>query len=162
MFIMKWLEQAKRKKLFPKNIAPEIDYFIREGYRLNYRAALKSKAEYIWKTCTQNIDEFSDLSKVISFFEAIEMMGWHNIPVSNSEWETMTPKRASSPAVYFRESALREGFDADESLLNPLILRLNYEFPGLMLLAEDARLRATGSVDPCGFHCVTLSCDQPS
>ncbi|HBI08030.1 DUF2913 family protein [Erwinia persicina] len=156
IFIMRWLEQAKRKKIFPVSVAPEIDFFLKEGKRLHYRAGLRAKAEYIWNTCTGKKEALSDLRRVTSFFEAMQMVGWRDVLVPDSEWDSMTPKGLTYPAVYLRKSALHQGFDLNENMLYPMTIRLSAAFPGLMLLAEDARLSATGFVDDRGFYSVTL------
>ncbi len=156
IFIMRWLEQAKRKKIFPVSIAPEIAFFLREGKRLHYRAGLRAKAEYIWKTCTADMEGQSDLRKVTSFFEAMQMLGWHDVLVPDSEWDRMTPKGVQVTTVYLRKSALRLGFDLNEMMLHPLTVRLSCEFPGLLLLAEDARLTARLFTDERGFHSATV------
>lgn len=158
IFIMQWLEQAKRRKIFPVSALREINWFITEGKRLNYRAGLREKAEYIWVTSTSSLSMQSDLRKITWFFDAMKMLGWHDVLVSDNQWAAMVPKDSALPTVYLRKSELHQGFDFSEALKKPLTVRMSRDFEGIPLLAKDAKIAAAPYRDEQGFHCLILTC----
>lgn len=141
IFIMRWLENALKRKTFPKEIARELRWFIGEGHRLGFRAGLRSKAEYIWYSGTGNPAHLSDLRKVTNFFEALKMLGWRDVLVNEADWYNLKPHHYSTPMVYMLRSALLKSFDASEHMISPMEIKLNNQFEGVFLLAQDARLK---------------------
>ncbi|MEM6161795.1 DUF2913 family protein [Erwinia sp. P6884] len=140
MFIMRWLETALKKKLLPKSVAGELNWFIDEGRRLGFRAGLRAKAEYLWHTGTEDQDTLSDLSRFTHFFEAMKMLGWRDVLVTDQEWALLSATNASIPTVWLRNTALRSSFDLYGNMSAPLEIKLNKGFEGIFLLADDADL----------------------
>jgi len=145
LFIMRWLEIAVKRKLFPRSVAPEIQWFISEGRRLGFRAGLRAKLEYIWRTGTGEPAHLSDLRRVTNFFEAMKMLGWSDILLDNKEWLRLKPHEAALPSLYMCRSALHASFNVSECMIMPLEFKINKEFEGIHLLASDARLNLTVS-----------------
>lgn len=147
IFMMRWLETAQKKKLMPKSVATELNWFIAEGRRLGYRAGLRTKAEYLWHTGTHAQESLSDRRRVTQFFEAMKMLGWRDMLVTDREWDLLTATYSSTPTVWLRNSALHNSFDTDENMTTPIEIKLNKIFEGVFLLAEDAslNLKMTGS-----------------
>lgn len=143
LFIMRWLEIAMKRKLFPRSVAPEIQWFISEGHRLGFRAGLRAKVEYIWRTGTGDPAHLSDLRRVTNFFEAMKMLGWSDVLFDDKEWLNLKQNHASTPSIYMCRPALHASFDINESMIAPLEFKINKEFEGIYLLAIDASLNLT-------------------
>ena len=140
IFIMRWLETAHKRKIFPKSVARELCWFIGEGRRLGHRAGLRAKAEYIWHTGTNDLSQQSDLRRITKFFEAFRMLGWKNRLVADAEWENLKNTPLQMPTIYVRKSDLHSSFDINEKMVSCLQIKLNKEFAGVALLARDASL----------------------
>jgi hypothetical protein len=159
MFIMRWLDTAWKRKLFAKSVAREISWFISEGRRLGARAGLHAKAQYIWHTGTGKNERLSDLRRVTSFFEALQMMGWKDKLLSDEDWEHVMAGDAAFPVAYLRKTELHNAFSADEKMIAPLWLKLSKRFDGVVLLAEDAALSADITGEKNGIYLTRISCD---
>lgn len=136
--IMRWLSNARKRHVFPKSLATEIDWFIKEGRRKGWRAGLRAKAEYIWHTATGTTQQQSDLRRLTFFFEAIQKMGWQDELVSDVEWLSHREMTTALPTVFLRKSELHGAFDNSESMIHPLTLRLNQPGEDLKLIARDS------------------------
>lgn len=143
LFIMRWLETAMKRKLFPRSVAPEIQWFISEGHRLGFRAGLRAKVAYIWRTGTGDPAHLSDLRRVTNFFEAMKMLGWSDVLLDDKEWFSLKQNHASTPSVFMRRPALYASFDVNECMISPLEFKINKAFEGIFLLAIDASLNLT-------------------
>jgi hypothetical protein len=130
LHIMSWLVKCRKRHLFPKSLAAEIDWFIAEGRRKGSRAGLRAKAEYIWHTATGAKRQQSDLRRLSFFFDALKKMGWEDQLVSDAEWLN------------------------GENMTRPLSLRLSQSWEGIKLIAEDCFLKAelvSESTDDCSY-----------
>lgn len=147
MHIMRWLGNARKRHLFPKSLAAEIDWFIAEGKRRGPRAGLRAKAEYIWHTATGATRQQSDLRRLSFFINAVKRMGWQDRLVSDAEWLNIGKRNHSSPTVWLRKSELNNAFDVDESMNRPISLRLSQPWEGIKLIAEDCFLLAEPAIE---------------
>ncbi|EHW3456220.1 DUF2913 family protein, partial [Salmonella enterica] len=64
IFLMNWLTTAQKRKLFPREIAGEIDYLVRLGKQQGIISGLKRKLTFIYKSCCEDINEQSDLFRL--------------------------------------------------------------------------------------------------
>lgn len=154
LHIMSWLVNCRKRHLFPKSLAAEIDWFIAEGRRKGVRAGLRAKAEYIWHTATGARRQQSDLRRLSFFFDALKKMGWEDQLVSDAEWLNVEKTNTALPTVYLRKSELNDAFDAGENMTRPLSLRLSQSWEGIKLIAEDCFLKAelvSESTDDCSY-----------
>lgn len=140
LFIMRWLTNAKKKRLLPKEAAGEIDWFIAEGRRSGPAAALLEKALYLWMAATGNFRDMSDLRRITRFFEAVRLMGWQDKIISDDDWERPVVQGSNVQTVWVRATDLSTCLDHNQNLTTPLALRLSHPWPGIALLAEDAFL----------------------
>lgn len=147
LHIMRWLANCRKRHLFPKSLAAEIDWFIAEGRRKGARAGLRAKAEYIWHTATGAKRQQSDLRRLSFFFDALKKMGWEDQLVSDAEWLNVEKTNTALPTVYLRKSELNNAFDAGENMTRPLSLRLSQPWEGIKLIAEDCFLLAEPAIE---------------
>lgn len=59
LFIMRWLENAKKRNIFSKVVAPDILWMQEQGKKYSFQANLFSKAEYIWNSSAGKIEKLS-------------------------------------------------------------------------------------------------------
>lgn len=154
--IMRWLSDAKKRHLFPKSLAPEIDWFIKKGRLKGWRAGLRAKAEYIWYTATGTTQQQSDLRRLTFFFDAVKTMGWQDKLVNDAEWLTPEKMTTAVPTVFLRKSELHAAFDNNENLIQPLTLCLNQPWEGLKLIAQDSSLDAEDIGEEADFFTYIL------
>lgn len=63
LFIMRWLANAQKHKVFPKERAPDILWLQAQGKKYGFAAKLRQKVEYIYSSGTGQLAEQSDLSR---------------------------------------------------------------------------------------------------
>lgn len=156
MFIMRWLQNALKRKIFPKAISGELSWFIGQGRSLGYRAELREKALYLWTNGTKKNNNISDLQKATSLFSAMKMLGWRDKLMTDPEWDQLKTSTRSIPTFYVKRSAMEASFDSNEAMTVPVEIRVNKVFHGLDLLVEDAGLVLNINGEKNGLFCIML------
>ena len=78
MFIMQWLTNAQKYKLFPRAFAQDIMWFQGLGKRYGLKAHLYKKAEAVLVTQSLGTEHQSYLFRFTQFFEELKQSGWCN------------------------------------------------------------------------------------
>ncbi len=117
IFLMNWLTTAQKSKLFPREIAGEIDYLIRTGKQQGIIAGLKRKLIFIYKSCCEDISEQSDLFRLTYALEELKNNSWRSHTLSTADWKKGW-EGPFSPTIYIELPALQESFnDEGEQLI---------------------------------------------
>lgn len=87
IFLMNWLTTAQKRKIFPREIAGEIDYLIRTGKQQGIIAGLKRKLTFIYKSCCEDISGQSDLFRLTYALEELKNNGWASHTLSAADWK---------------------------------------------------------------------------
>lgn len=123
IFLMNWLTTAQKRKIFPREIAGEIDYLIRTGKQLGIVAGLKRKLIFIYKSCCEDINEQSDLFRLTYALEELKNNGWTSHTLSAADWKKGW-EGPFSPAIYIELPALQAAFSNEGKQLKPLPIRV--------------------------------------
>lgn len=136
MFIMNWLSVAQKKKLFPKNVATDIDWLLSEGRSKGVNARLRFKIEYLRSTCEKENETKSALFRFTRVFELLNLSGWDCFLITVPKWKDISKSEISSPGnfIYVQERKVQECFGKDGGLLCQLKLRVS----GDVEMAEHA------------------------
>lgn len=49
LFLIRWLATAQKQRRFPREVAPDIDWLLRQGRTLGIRAKLPQKLDYLYR-----------------------------------------------------------------------------------------------------------------
>lgn len=123
IFLMNWLTTAQKRKLFPREIASEIDYLIRLGKQQGIIAGLKRKLTFIYKSCCEDISEQSDLFRLTFALEELKNNGWRSHTLSTADWKKGW-EGPFSPAIYIELPALQAAFSDEGQQIKPLPIRV--------------------------------------
>ncbi|EJV8770372.1 DUF2913 family protein [Salmonella enterica] len=123
IFLMNWLTTAQKRKIFPREIASEIDYLIRTGKQQGIIAGLKRKLTFIYKSCCEDISEQSDLFRLTFALEELKNKGWISHTLSTADWKKEW-EGPFTPAIYIELPALQEAFSDEGKQLKPLHIRI--------------------------------------
>ncbi|EAQ6374533.1 DUF2913 family protein [Salmonella enterica] len=123
IFLMNWLTTAQKRKLFPREIASEIDYLVRIGKQQGIITGLKRKLTFIYKSCCEDISEQSDLFRLTFALEELKNNGWRSHTLSTADWKKEW-EGPFSPAIYIELPALQEAFNDAGKQLKPLPVRI--------------------------------------
>lgn len=147
---MNWLTTARKRKLFPREIAGEIDYLIRIGKQQGIIAELKRKLTFIYKSCCEDIREQSDLFRLTYALEELKNNGWASHTLSVVDWKKGW-EGPFSPAIYIELPALQEAFSDEGGQLKPLHIRIrgDSEYVSEVFRRYQANLTINFQVLPC-------------
>lgn len=79
---------------------------------------LKSRLEYLWRSCCCDIASQSDLFRLTYATELLKDLGWDSVVLSDDRWQKMIAKKprvtaTPTPTFYVTASALTTGFSDD-------------------------------------------------
>lgn len=103
LFIVRWLATAQKQKRFPKTVAIDIQLLLDKGRKQGIGAKLKSHLEYVWRSCSGEIRQQSDLFRLTYTLESLKVLGWRNELVTPAEWDSEALDDVA-PAMYVQSS----------------------------------------------------------
>ncbi|HBC1344172.1 TPA: DUF2913 family protein [Escherichia coli] len=136
IFLTRWLATALRQRRFSRDVAPDIEWLLKQGRQLGVNAQLASKLNYLWHSCTGELSEQNDLFRLNHALETAKAMSWNYRVLSDREWSgrNAVALNASVNGIYLSRSSLDAAFDDDGRQINPLIVLLTGNVPGLVKL----------------------------
>lgn len=153
LFIVRWLATAQKQKRFPKTVAIDIQLLLDKGRKQGNGAKLKSHLEYVWRSCSGEIRQQSDLFRLTYTLESLKTLGWRNELVSPAEWDSglLDESTAAGPALYVVKVKLQSAFTSE----GQLITSLEFKVFGDTQIVVDA-LTASSLTADCLGNVVTL------
>lgn len=159
VFIMRWLANAQKRKLFPRTVAADILWLQAQGKLYGFRANLRGKVEYIYRSSAGALTSQSDLFRFTYAVETLKNMGWDDHLVSDVEWKTEQAGSTLISAIFTRKTALKTCFD-DGQLIQPLILRMTGDVSGVPALFAQCALKVEQRDDEQGFSVFAVNIDK--
>lgn len=126
LFLVRWLATAQKQKRFPRSVASDIQQLLDKGRKQGAEAKLKTRFEYIWRTCTGELKHQNDLFRLTYAIETLKAQGWRNALVTQSEWNNGVSGE-QEPALYVVKSALNAAFTTEGRLITPLEFKISGE-----------------------------------
>ncbi|MBB1585076.1 DUF2913 family protein [Serratia sp. OS31] len=160
VFIMRWLANAQKRKLFPRTVAADILWLQAQGKLYGFRANLRGKVEYIYRSSAGALTSQSDLFRFTYAVETLKNMGWDDNLVSDVEWKTAQAGSMLVSAVFTRKTALKTCFDDRQMLIQPLILRMTGDVSGVSALFAQCALTVKQCDDEQGFSVFSVNVDN--
>lgn len=143
-FIMRWLETAMKRKLFPKSVASDILWLQGQGKKYSFSANLLNKVQYIWSSATGEIDKQNDMFKLTYFIETLKDMGWKDVMMSPEDWINPDYAYSSQSTVYIRMKDLATSYNDDLKICAPLELRFSTNYKGVLVALNDCAMTHDG------------------
>jgi hypothetical protein len=156
LFLTRWLATAEKQRRFPKELASDISWLLREGREKGLRADLPGKLDYLWRAGNGNLRAQNDLFRLQHALQAVKLTGWIYMVLADSEWSGRRQLRLS-PAVsgiYLNRNGLDSGFDDHGQQRIALPARITGELPALDALLNRSGWRRVEaeSGDPLLYH----------
>ncbi|KMB34767.1 hypothetical protein SL56_04930 [Klebsiella pneumoniae] len=144
LFMTRWLATALKQKRFPREVAPDIEWLLKQGRLYGVRAKLTSKLEYLWHSCTGEISAQSDLFRLTYAIETAKSMQWTYRLLSDREWSGRhaVPVNPVLNCLYLAKSSLDAAFDDDGRLKGKLLARITGNIAGLSTLLSRCGWKA--------------------
>ncbi|HFS5789673.1 TPA: DUF2913 family protein [Citrobacter werkmanii] len=126
IFIMHWLAIAKKRKLFSRSVANELQWLIDEGKKKNINAQLKFKIEYLYATSSGDVTMQNDYFKFTHTIEILRNNGWQNFLLTPEKWRNLHDKIKVRKGnfIFMDDTRLQECFGAQGEIVKPFFIRV--------------------------------------
>jgi hypothetical protein len=154
IFLTRWLATALKQHRFPREVATDIQWLLKQGRTLGTRAKLRHKLDYLWRSCTGDMARQTDLFRLTYAIETAKELQWVYRILSDREWSGRHAVIANAGinAIYLSRSGLDAAFDDEGIQIAPVVARLTGRIPAFQKL-----------LDRCGWHAeVSLDAETSS
>ncbi|WP_276308760.1 DUF2913 family protein [Pantoea rodasii] len=143
LFLTRWLSTAEKQRRFPREMAGDIRWLLKEGREKGLRADLPGKLDYLWRAGSGNLQGQNDLFRLQHALHAVKLTGWIYMVLAESEWGGRRQLRLSPSVsgIYLNRQALDAGFDEHGRQRIPLPARITGELPALDKLLQRSGWR---------------------
>ncbi|MBS7522446.1 DUF2913 family protein [Serratia ureilytica] len=156
MFIMQWLANAQKYKLFPRTFAQDILWFQGLGKRYGLKANLYKKAEAVLTTQSLETEYQSYLFRFTQFFEELKQFGWSGYVLPDTPENSQRGIGESTSVIYVKQSALVESFDNRGSLIIPLNFKVKGNVAQIQSLLVKFQFNNEDAGEEGGFTTIRL------
>ncbi len=139
LFLTCWLAFAQKQRRFSRDVAPDIDWLLKQGRQYGVNAKLADKLDYL-SVAIPFRDAYGQdaLSRLTFVMEAAKDMGWIYRLLTDREWSgryavNLNPGLNS---ICVSQTSLATGFDAEGRQIKPLMARLTGSVAGLEQLFD--------------------------
>nr|WP_310615694.1 DUF2913 family protein [Pantoea cypripedii] len=151
IFLTRWLANALKQHRFSREIAPDINWLLKQGRAFGTKAKLRQKLEYLWRSCNGLLSEQNDLFRLTYAIETAKLMGWAYRRLNDREWigRNAVILNSDTNGIYFLRSSLEVSFDDNGMQTSPLIAKLTGNISNLETVFNR-----------CGWHTEAYSDTQ--
>ncbi|EAP7307843.1 DUF2913 family protein [Salmonella enterica] len=162
LFLTRWLATALKQRRFSRDVAPDIEWLLKQGRQLGVSAKLVSKLNYLWRSCTGELSEQNDLFRLTYALETAKDMHWQYRLLNDREWSGRNAVALSAGVngIYLSRANLDAAFDDNGRQINPLMARLTGSIAGMMKVFERCGWQAEPAGDVSLPHQFTLMARQ--
>ena len=121
LFLLRWLQTALKQKRFHRCVVHDFEWLINLGQQRLMTSKLKSRLEYLWRSCCCDIASQSDLFRLTYATELLKDLGWDSVVFSDKRWQKLIAKKpivTAIPTFYVTQSALTVGFSDEGKQVN--------------------------------------------
>lgn len=138
LFLTRWLATALKQRRFHRDVAPDLEWLLKQGRQYGLRANLVSKLDYLWQACTGDLSTQSDLFRLKYALETAIDMHWRYYLLSDREWGGQTAVKISKDvnAMLLLKSSLVTGFDDTGRQTTPLMVIIKGKAQGFQTLLQ--------------------------
>ncbi|EMO8006868.1 DUF2913 family protein [Salmonella enterica] len=138
LFLTRWLATVLKQRRFSRDVAPDIEWLLKQGRQMGVCAKLASKLNYLWRSCTGELSEQNDLFRLTYALETAKDMHWQYRLLNDREWSGRNAVALSAGVngIYLSRANLDAAFDDNGRQINPLMARLTGSIAGMMKVFE--------------------------
>ncbi|MDU3756567.1 MAG: DUF2913 family protein [Klebsiella pneumoniae] len=139
LFLTRWLAAALKQRRFSRDVAPDIEWLLKQGRQLGVNAKLAGKLNYLWRSCSGALSEQNDLFRLTHALETAKDMGWNYRLLTEREWSGRNAVTLNTGVngIYLSRTSLDVAFNENGQQINPLTARLTGNIAGVGELFES-------------------------
>jgi len=136
LFLTRWLATALKQRRFSREVAPDIEWLLKQGRQYGVGAKLAGKLDYLWRSCTGELSRQNDLFRLTYALEMAKDMGWAYRQLSDREWSGRHSAVLNDGVngIYLSRTSLDAAFDDDGQQVTLVMARLTGRVQGLQTL----------------------------
>jgi len=136
LFLTRWLATALKQRRFSREVAPDIEWLLKQGRQYGVAAKLAGKLDYLWRSCTGKLSQQNDLFRLTYALEMAKDMCWAYRLLSDREWSGRhsAALNAGVNGIYLSRTSLDAAFDNYGQQVTPVMARLTGRVQGLETL----------------------------
>lgn len=119
LFMNRWRATAEKQKRFSMTVAINIQLLLDRGRKQGIGTKIKYHLEYVWRSCSADIRQQSDLFGLTYTLESLKTLGRCNELVTPDEWDSEALDEAD-PALYIVKAILQLAFTEEGLLITPI------------------------------------------
>lgn len=128
-------------------MATDIDWALDQRRRLDVRARLRHKLDYLWRSCAGELSQQNDLFRLTYALELAKQYDWMYRVLSDIEWSGQRQIQSSVAvkSICLLKSALEIGFNDDGTQVMPVPVRIGGRDEGLNALLKTCGWEAVSN-----------------
>ena len=159
LFLTRWLATALKQRRFSRDVAPDIEWLLKQGRQHGIRARLPEKLDYLWRSCSGELSDQNDLFRLTYALETAKDMLWSYRLLNDREWDGRyaVALNAGVNGIYLSRENLDTAFDDSGKQIKPLMARITGNGAGLVTLFRQCGWLAEPDRDRSSLHQYILS-----
>lgn len=159
MFLTRWLATALKQQRFPREVAPDIQWLLRQGRKQGISAKLACKLNYFWRSCTGELSQQNDLFRLTFALETAKDMHWNYQLLSDREWtgRDVIGADANTNNIFLSRTNLSAAFDSNGCQVAKLTARLTGKISDAIALFNRCGWQAEPDAGVTMLHHYTLT-----
>ncbi|KAA5920960.1 MULTISPECIES: DUF2913 family protein [Pantoea] len=136
LFLTRWLATALKQHRFAREVAPDIEWLLKQGRQYGTGAKLPGKLDYLWRSCTGLLSEQNDLFRLTYALETAKDMHWNYRLLSDREWSGRHAVSLNTAVnnIFISRSSLDAAFNDEGWQVGMLMARVSGSVAGLVQL----------------------------
>ena len=123
LFLLRWLQTALKQKRFHRCVAHDLVWLTQLAQQRLMTSKLRSRLEYLWRSCCCDIQDQSDLFRFTYATELLKDLGWDSVVLNQDGFDRLKQikvRKVTIPTFYVTQSALEQGFSDDGMLIQSI------------------------------------------
>ncbi|ENU7738060.1 DUF2913 family protein [Salmonella enterica] len=118
---------ARKRRLFPRAVSSEIDWLINDGRVKGYNAGLRTKLEYLYATCQQDVSGQAAYFRFTCVMEMLKNEGWKGYMLTPAKWKALMSESfgGRENLIFMNEEGIKISFNSNGGLIRALELRVS-------------------------------------
>lgn len=166
LFLTRWLATALKQHRFPREVAPDIEWLLKQGRTLGARAKLRHKIDYLWRSCSGVLAEQTALFRLTYALETAKEHHWIYRVLDDKHWSGRYAVTTTDGinAVFVSRSSLDAAFDEDGQQKAPLLAKITGDTDALNALLHSCGWNAEHSPheDEPALHRLITNTQEPA
>lgn len=158
LFLIRWLATARKQKRFPRSVAIDIAWLPERGRKHGPAGKIRQHLEYLWRSCSGNMKNQSDLFRLTYACEYLKDQGWNNYVMNTQEWRSgnIDGHPADTNGFYVEKAALNAGYSTEGKQILSVDFRVIGDADAFIDVFRNHTLKAQRIESSTRYHTIRL------